>query len=247
MKALQNTIHTNRKKLFSALVLGIMVLFTLAVTAFADDDPKPRKIFAVGKKTVTVTAGEEFKLRVRTAPYDADDDYLRWKITSGSKFVRFDDNDRSDDEIEMIAQKKGTAKVTCSIRGTKKKVTFTIKVKDAKTAGKKIKIIGPEVRTIEAGDDFELKIKKYRGLSDRSLKWSIRDTSIVRFDDDDRYDDEVEFHARKIGSTTVTCKNTKTGQSVTFTVKVSPRSQMNYDDNDYDDWDDRYDDDRYDD
>lgn len=50
MKALQNTIHTNRKKLFSALVLGIMVLFTLAVTAFADDDPKPRKILLWAKK-----------------------------------------------------------------------------------------------------------------------------------------------------------------------------------------------------
>lgn len=239
MKTLKNTIHTNRKKLFAALVLGIMVLFALAATAFAYDDVKPKKISAAGKKTITVTAGEEFKLRVRTAPYDADDDYLRWKIASGSKFVRFEDYDRSDDEIELIARKKGTAKITCSIRGTSKKVTFTVKVKNAKTAGKKIKISGPAVRTVEAGDDFELKIKKYRGLSDRSLKWSIGDTSIVRFDDDDRYDDEVEFHAKKSGSTTVTCKNTVTGQSVTFTVKVSPRSHMNYDDDRYDDdWDD---------
>lgn len=239
MKTLRSTIRTNRKKMFAALLLGLMVLFTLTVSALADDTGiRPKKITAVGKKSVTVTAGSEFSLKVRTTPYNADDDFLKWTITSGSKYVQFDDDDRNDDDIELIARKKGTAKVTCSIRGTKKKVTFTVKVKAAKTPAKKIKIYGPASRTVEAGDDFELKIKKYRGLSDRDLKWSISDTSVIRFDDDDTSDDEVEFYAKKIGKTTITCTNTKTGQSVTFKVKVSPRSQMPCDDHD-----DRFDDD----
>ncbi len=99
--------------------------------------------------------------------------------------MRFDDDDRSDDEIELRARKKGTAKITCSIRGTKKKVTFTVKVREAKTPQKKIKIYGPATRTVESGDDFELKIKKYRGLKDRYLQWSIQDPDVIRFDDDD--------------------------------------------------------------
>ncbi|MFR8548202.1 MAG: hypothetical protein ACLVEV_06225 [Lachnospiraceae bacterium] len=250
MKALKDTIHSHNRKLFALVLLGLMVLFTFSLPALADDDVKPSKILAAGKKTITVTAGSEFHLRVRTRPYDADEDFLKWSITSGSKYVRFDDDDRSDDEIELRARKKGTAKITCSIRGTKKKVTFTVKVREAKTPQKKIKIYGPATRTVESGDDFELKIKKYRGLKDRYLQWSIQDPDVIRFNDDDRRDDEVEFYAKKAGTTKISCKNTQTGQTVTFTVKVV-RGQDDWDDrydhDDHDDWDDRYDHDDHDD
>lgn len=219
-KRLENTIIW---KLLLLLPLILVTLFFAAGSANADDDHiKPKKITAIGNKTITVTVGQEFDLKVRTTPTNADDDYLRWKIVKGSKYVKFEDNDRSDDEIELIAQKTGTAKVRCTIKGTNKKVTFTVKVKAATANTKKISIKGKSARTVEVGDDFELKIKKYSGLKDKYLKWTIKDTSIIRFDDDDRTDDEVEFKAKKTGKTTITCTNTKTDQSVTFTVTVVP-------------------------
>lgn len=195
-----------------AMMIGLLVM-----PVKADSNVKPKKITAVGKQTVTVYAGQEFELKVKMTPKNAEDDYLRWKILSGSKYIRFDDNDRNDDEIEMKALKVGTAKVRCYIKGTSKKVDFTIKVKKAQ---KKITVAVKTSRTVRVGHDFDLEVNKYAGLKDRYLKWSIGNKKIVRFDDDERVGDEVEFRAIKVGKTTVTCTNTKTNQKVTFSIKV---------------------------
>lgn len=219
-----------RKPLLLLCLLITIMLSAVIYTAAGDDDVKPAKISALGKKTVTVTAGKEFELKVRTTPDDADDDYLSWKIISGSRYVEFAEDDRRDDEIELKAKKAGTAKIRCTIRGTKKRVTFTVKVKAAPKTSKEIEIRGKQKRTVEVGDDFHLKIKKYSGLKEKYLEWNIRDTSIVRFDDDDRTDDEVEFEAKKTGTTTITCTDTKTGYSVTFTVTVVPELNHDHDD-----------------
>lgn len=232
-------------RLFLLFMVSMMITMFAGFSANADENIKPKKISAIGKKTITVTAGKELELKVKMTPGYADDDYLHWKIISGSKYVSFDDYDRTDDELELRAKKAGTAKVRCTIKGTGKKVTFTVKVKAAPKTTKKITIRGSQNRTVEVGDDFELKIKKYSGLKEKYLKWKIKDTSIIRFDDGDRTDDEVEFKARRTGKTTITCTNTKTNQSVKFTVTVIPEYDDDYDD--HDDYDDDDDDDDYDD
>ena len=204
-------------KRVAVIVMATLMIGLLAVPAKADSNVKPKKITAVGKQTVSVNAGQEFELKVRMTPKNAEDDYLRWKIVSGSKYVRFDDDDRNDDEIELRAIKAGTAKVRCYIKGTSKKVDFTVKVKKAT---KKITAATKTTKTVRIGKDFDLEVNKYSGLKDRYLKWSIGNKKIVRFDDDERVGDEVEFKAIKVGKTTITCTNTKTNQKITFTINV---------------------------
>lgn len=204
-------------KRVAVMVMVALMIGLLAVPAKADSNVRPKKITAVGKQTVSVYAGQEFELKVRMTPKNAEDDYLRWKIISGSKYVRFDDDDRDDDEIELRAIKAGTAKVRCYIKGTSKKVDFTVKVKKA---SKKITAATKTTKTVRIGKDFDLEVNKYSGLKDRYLKWSIGNKKIVRFDDDERVGDEVEFKAIKVGKTTVTCTNTKTNQKITFTINV---------------------------
>ncbi len=189
-----------------------------------DDDDRVRA-------TKTVTKGSEFELKVRTSPRDADEDYLRWTIVSGKKVVRFDDDDRTDDEIELKALRTGKAKLRCQIRGTNKKVYITVIVKGRK-ATPTISRIGAATRTVRAGRDFELKVKKSKDFDDDYLRWSIADPSIIRFDDDDRSDDEMEFTARKAGTTTIRCKNLLSGRSISYTVKVEPRKPVRFDDDD---------------
>lgn len=232
----------NLKRL--ALCLCAVFIFAagaFAITAHADDDPKPRKAVITPDKK-TVTAGKTFKLRAKLTPRDADEDDLVWSIVKGKKILRFDEDDRDDEEVELKALKSGTATVCCRIRGTKKRSYAVIKVKPAPKSRGTIRRSGSAVRTVETGDDFELKVRKSSGVRDRNLRWSIADKNIVRFDDDDRYDNEVEFKALRIGKTQITCRNIKTNSTVTFTVKVV-RENDDWDDDRYDDdWDDGRDD-----
>lgn len=226
--------------------LMAFLLSAATINVSAKDGQMPAGIRA-RKQTVQVTAGKEFELKVRMAPRNAEDDFLTWEIVSGEKCVRFEDRDLRDDEVDLIALKAGTAKVQCSISGTEEKVTFTVKVKKAPKAAKEIKAYGRLNRTIEKGDDFELKVKKYHGLKDKQLKWSIEDTDIVTFDERKHTGDDMEFRARKTGTTTITCTNKKTKQKITFTIKVTDRLDWDADDWDDDDRHDDWDDDRDDD
>ena len=237
---MRKSLEWSRKKIVLLTCMLLALLFAGALHAMADSHIKPSKIWAAGKKKITVQAGREFELKVRTSPGNADDDYLKWSIVSGSKYVRFDDSDRYDDEIELRARKAGTAKVRCTILGTNKNVTFTVKVKKAPASSKKIRALSSTTRTVYAGQEFSLKVKKYPGLNDWNLKWSIQNPSVVGFDDDDLFDDEMDFRARNTGTTNIYFKNKKTGQIITFQITVEPRPAYNpyypwYDD-DYDDW-----------
>lgn len=188
-----------------------------------EDDRKPEKVVKITCSDRTLRVGSEFELYAQTSPYDADDDSLVWSIVGKKGIIRFDDDDRNDDEAEFVALKTGTTKVRCSIRGKGKKYSKTYTVKVKKNSGSsKISRVGAKIRRVECDDDFELKVKKSRGLSDKYLKWTIADKSIVDFEDNDRTDNEVEFEALRVGKTTVTCKNTKTGKTVRFTVQVVP-------------------------
>ncbi len=124
-----------QRKHFSVLLLTFALFFLMtALCVSADAGGKPTKITAKSSKTLTVAQGSTFELKVRMKPGNADDDYLTWSIISGKSVVQFRDSDRNDDDIKLKAIKTGTAKVRCKIRGTNKKVTFTIKVKKASSA-----------------------------------------------------------------------------------------------------------------
>ncbi len=235
----------NLKKVFFKTV-GAMFVFMLLLAAVwvtdvkADsDDVRPTK---VKLKNLTVSRGSKFELRARLSPSYADDDYLVWSIVKGKKIICFEDReDRyGEEDVEFIALKKGTAKVCCRIRGTRKKAYATIKVKEAKKSKGTIKRVGKQKRTVEVGQEFELKVKK-SGVKDRYLKWTISDRRVVGFDDDDRYGDDMDFKARRKGTVTITCTNIRTKKKVSYKVKV-----VRYDYDDYYD-DDYYDDDYYDD
>lgn len=207
------------KKLFTLLLTAAISVASLgAVTVAADDDVKPRKV-KITQTTKTMYVGATTELKAKMSPSNADDDYLRWTIVGTKGIVKFDDDDRDDDEIEIKALKAGETKIRCHIKGTSQKSYITIKVKNPTYD---FSAVGKTKRTVEAGDDFELKVKKTSGLKERHLKWSIKNTKIVRFDDDDRYGSEIELEGRRAGTTTVTCTNSKTKKTITYTIKVVP-------------------------
>lgn len=199
-----------------------MSLAILAVTPTHADatGPKPRQIAAYSSQSVTVNKGNEFELKVRLKPLNAEDDYLRWSIVSGRNIVKFTDSDLRDDEVDLRAIKTGTAKIRCKIVGTNKKVDFTIKVKNATATGK-LTCVGPKKRSVFVGEEFELEVKKSAGVRESDLRWSIDNPSIVGFEDDEHEaDDETDFIARKKGTATITCKDRRSGSSVSFIITV---------------------------
>ncbi len=231
-----------KKKTIMSLLFAVLVLTVGfgALTASARD-VKPRKV-NITRSSKTLYVGGTYEIKTRTSPSDSDDDYLYWSIVSGKNVVRFTDRDRYDDDIKIKALKPGTAKIRCRIRGTKKYDTITIKVIRKKYTYAFYRV-GKTTRTVEVGDDFELKVKKTSGLKDNDLKWSIKNKNILRFDDRDITDDEVELKARRTGTTYVTCYNKKTKKKINYKIKVIRER-----DDDDDDDDDRYDrDDRDDD
>jgi len=87
---------------------------------------------------------------------------------------------------------------------------------------------------VEVGDDVELRVKK-NGLKNNQIKWSIADTSILRFEDGDNIGSEVEVSGRRTGTTKVYAKNLVTGGKITYTVTVVPDYDDDWDDDDWDD------------
>lgn len=220
MKKTTNTFNGYRRTLLLTLMLTLLLACAFQSSA---DGPRPTGVSAAGSKSKTIGVGENIELHVNAKPYNADDDYLRWKIVSGSNYVRFEDNDRDGEDIDIIGVKAGTAKVQCYLSNKpSKKVNFTINVKKSST-----KTIAAKDSTNvyeERWDDFDLEVKNYSSVD--NLKWTIADTSIVRFDyyGGDKKTltgtREPDFFAEKIGTTTVTCKDLGTGKSVKFTVHV---------------------------
>lgn len=220
----------NIKKVLTVILAAVMTFGSTGTMAVsADSNIRPTKVAAV-KKTRNVKVGDSFELKVKMTPKKADDDYLRWSIVGKKGIVKFDDDDRNDDEIELKAVKAGTTTLRCKIKGTKKYTDIVVKVTKPKYTYK-ISRIGKASRIVEVGDDFELKVKKTAGVKNNDLKWSIADKKIVRFNDKDITNAEVEFEARRTGKTKITCTNKKTNKKITFTITVVP----DYDDDDDDD------------
>lgn len=220
--------------LFFLLALCVIAIPSTVVHADDDDDVKPTKVTKITSSKKTIRVGDEFELKAKVSPADADDDYLRWTIIGKKGIIKFDDDDKNDDEAEFKAVKAGTTKVRCSIKGKGKRYSKTFKV-TVKKPTYKFSRIGKKNVKVEVGDDFELKVKKSSGLKDKHLKWSIKNTKIVDFDDDDRYGDEIELDAKKVGKTTVTCKNLKTKKTIKFSIQVITDTDDDSDDDDNDD------------
>ena len=81
----------------------------------------------------------------------------------------------------------------------------------------------------------------------RNSVWSIvKGKKVIRFaDSDDRYGDDMDFIAKKKGTVTITCTNTRTKKKVSYTIKVvKPKYEDDYYTNYYDE--DSYDNSDYD-
>lgn len=120
-------------KNWKRLVAGILVsvstfVFTVGVVpktvALADYDVRPTAITIRGNQS-TVSVGKKVKLYASLAPYNAEDDYVRWS-SSNSAVARVTDYD--DDDTSVVGVKAGTAVITASVYGTSIKDTFTVTV-----------------------------------------------------------------------------------------------------------------------
>ena len=105
--------------------------------------------------------------------------------------------------------------------------TMLLTVGFSASAAQTITRFGAKNFTVTKGTDFKLKVQKTSPVNDDDLKWSIKNKNIVAFDDRDHYDDDMDFRAIKAGSTTITCKNTRTGEKVTYKVTVKKPKNSN--------------------
>ena len=195
------------------LITGGKIVYTVTVKKASNT------ISRIGNASRSVTAGKEFELAVRKNG-SFSDNKIKWSIGNTS-IVRFDDSDRTDNDIDLKAVKAGTTKVTAKNLITGGKIVYTITVKNP-SGSKTISRVGNATRYVEADDDIELRVKKGSGLKNSQIKWTISDTSILRFEDGDNVGPEVEIEARRTGTAKVTAKNLATGGKIVYTIKVTP-------------------------
>ena len=204
------------KKIMVYLVAAAMVFTVFGFnTSEADAAVGYNKIGRVGAASKTVNAGNSFELEVVKGS-KVKDSNLWWSV-GNSGIVKIIDSDRSDDEIDLKAVKAGTTKVYCKNKLTGGNMVYTITVKKSSN---KISRIGEATRTYNKGREFELGVKLGGAISENSVKWTIVNTDIVGYDDDDRYDNDMEFYAKKAGTTKITAKNLVTGGTIVYTIKV---------------------------
>ena len=183
------------KQVLIVLLVVMAVIGTGNISAQADYNWKPKKVsIAQSAKKVS----QERSLKSEQS-IDAEDDYIRWEIISGKKYVKFEDRDRTGDEMDFIAVKPGKAKIRCYVQGKSKKKygdTITVTVTKKKSDYSLAKV-GESVKYVEAWDDFDLEVKKGSSIKNSQLKWEISDTSIVSFAERKTTGTDVEFYAER--------------------------------------------------
>lgn len=204
-----------RRRLTASITALALALTVFAVPASAAGGNN--WIERVGAKDRSVKVGQEFELKVNHGR-GLDDDQIKWTI-GNTNIVRLADDDRYDDEVEFRALKKGTVKITANNLETGGKIVYTINVK-AKNQGLWISQVGNASRTIAPNKEFELRVKKGDALKGSQIKWTIGNTNIVRFDDEERYGVDIDLEARKAGTTKVTANNLATGGKIVYTITV---------------------------
>lgn len=96
---------------------------------------------------------------------------------------------------------------------------------DSSLGSKLIGRVGSSTKSVTKGSEFELEVRKGTKVKDNNIKWTIANTSVVKFDDDDRYDDEIELKAVGTGTTKVTANNLLTGGKISYTITVKKTSK----------------------
>ena len=196
----------------TALALALTV-FAVPASAAGGNNWMER----VGSANKTVKVGQEFELKVNHGR-GLDDDQIKWTI-GNTNIARFADDDRFDDEVEFRALKKGTVKITANNLETGGKLVYTVNVK-AKNQGVWISQVGNASRTVAPHKEFELRVNKGDALKGSQIKWTISNTNIVRFDDEDRFGVDIDLEAVKSGTAKVTANNLATGGKIVYTINV---------------------------
>lgn len=210
------------KKLLALTLAGVLAVSSFAAvpaSAYTDSSLSSNRIGRVGNSSKSVYKGAEFELEVRKGT-KVKENNIKWSIADTS-IVKFDDDDRYDDEIELRAVKKGKTKVTAKNLLTGGKIVYTINVKNP---SKTISRVGSASKTVKAGNEFELEVKKNGNLADKYLWWTTSNSNVVKIVDDDRSDEEIELKAVKAGTAKITCKNKYTGGKIIYTVTVKKAS-----------------------
>lgn len=97
--------------------------------------------------------------------------------------MRFEDSDRTGDDMDFVAVKPGTAKIRCYVYG-KNKERYGDTIKVSVTEAKKdysLRKSGASVKYEEVWDDFDLEVKKGDSIKENQLKWKISNPDIVDF------------------------------------------------------------------
>lgn len=212
------------KQFMAALLIAALAAGAGSIPAQAGGKGKPTKV-SIAKSTKSVSQGKEFEIDAKVSPKNTEDDYIRWEIVSGKSYVKFEDSDRTGDDMEFVAVKPGKAKIRCYVKGkskTKYGDTITVTV-TKKKSDYSLKQVGKSVKYEEVRDDFDLEVKKGYSIKSSQLKWKISNTSILSFAEKKQTGTEVEFYAKKTGTAKVTCICTggkAKGKKVVYTVKV---------------------------
>ena len=210
------------KQFVTTLLIAATIVGTGVIPTHADAMPTNVSLTESRK---SIAQGRKFELRTQTTPYDADDDYICWEIVSGSDCVTFEDYDQTGEDMDFIAVKPGTATIRCYVYGKNKTTsgdTITITVTKAK-GDYSLKRADAPAKYEEIGDDFDLEVRAGHSIKNSSLKWEIKDQRIVTFASGIQTGREVEFYAKRTGTTKITCSYTNSKgakKTVTYTVNV---------------------------
>ena len=171
------------KKTFLSIFISLALVFSVCMGSFvsvqAAYEPNPSAIISLKSTKKTVRVGDEFKIIALTNPYNSNDDMLVWSI-SNRKVVNFEENDYdySGDDMEFIALKSGTAVITCRIRNTRIKKTYTVKVKKSKTKAKIV--VDDTFVEVDVGEWEHLEARLKGGnYKNRKLKYSVKNKKIA--------------------------------------------------------------------
>lgn len=165
------------RRIISTALAGIM--FACCMTAApvkADDDPIPTDIKRLSHTSKTVKTGKEFELKAYTGMKDYDDDYLEWSV-SNQKIVRFEDDERTGDDMEFEARKEGTAYITCRISGTDIKKTCRVKV----VSGKARITVEDTNMDVDRGEWEDIEAKLVGGrYKNHKLTYKVSNKKVIR-------------------------------------------------------------------
>lgn len=199
-----------KKRILVLLTSLLLITVLLPTKISADNDPAPQDIIKLSYTKRTVEKGKHFEILAFTTPYEAEDDLLVWD-TSDPTIVGFEDGERTGDEVEFVALNKGTARVTCTIAGTKISKDCLITVSNSNKA----RIVTDE-KFVDV-DQYEwedLEAKLIGGtFKNRKLTYKVKDKSIAKVKNG-------KVYGKSVGSTKITIR-AKAKKSIKKVIYVS--------------------------